>query len=328
MRIAITPGEPAGIGPDLIVTLAQQPHAACLVAIADPDMLAQRAQQLGLPLQLRDYEPDSHSGPARAGELMVAPYALHADCVAGQLDPNNASYLMDTLMRATDGCLDGEFDAMLTAPVHKGIINDAGIAFSGHTEFLAERCKVDMPVMLLCTDKLRVALVTTHLPLSQVSAAITEERLTAVIRVVYQDMQRLFGLTDPHITVLGVNPHAGENGHMGREEIEVIEPTLESLRGEGLNLLGPLPADSAFSGDLLTNTDVYLAMFHDQGLPVLKYAGFGEAVNITLGLPIIRTSVDHGTALDLAGTGKANCGSLETALQLAINMAELRRKTA
>ena len=327
MRIAITPGEPAGIGPDLIIKLAQRAHPATLIALADPDMLMQRAAELNHPLRLHEFEPGTDPGPTAACELFVIPVPLAENCIPGQLNPANAHYVLETLQQATTGCLNGDFDALLTAPVHKGVINDAGIAFTGHTEFLAERCGVQTPVMLLCTEKLRVALVTTHLSLAEVPAAITKERLTTICTIVHEDMQRLFGLSDPRITVLGLNPHAGESGHMGREELDVIEPVLEALRAQGMQLSGPLPADSAFTGEWLDRTDVFLAMFHDQGLPVLKYSGFGEAVNVTLGLPIVRTSVDHGTALDLAGSGKAHSGSLEAALTLAIEMASTHRNS-
>ncbi len=315
-RIAITPGEPAGIGPDLIVKLAQQPQDAVLVAIADPGLLSDRARLLGLPLTLVDYASSDVIRPSAAGELYMCPEMLAAPCTPGVTDPQNAPYVINTLMKATDGCLQGKFDAMLTAPVHKAVINDAGIAFSGHTEFLAVHCKSPQPVMMLCAGDLRVALLTTHLPLRDVADQITEERIESVIRVLHEDLLRLFGLQTPRIAVLGLNPHAGEEGHLGQEEIEIIAPTLKRLRGMGFHLSGPLPADSAFTKEVLKDHDAILAMYHDQGLPVLKHAGFGQAVNITLGLPIIRTSVDHGTALELAGTGQAECGSLVSALQV------------
>ncbi len=324
-RIALTPGEPAGIGPDLVIALAQQRHDARLIAIADPDLLQQRAQQLGLSLRLRAWNDDSASQPNEPGELLVAPVALAAPARAGVLDKSNAHYVLRTLEIAADGCTNGDFDAIVTAPVHKGIINDAGVAFSGHTEFFAERTQTKNVVMMLATEQLRVALATTHLPLAEVPRHITHENLTTVLRILHRDLREKFGLAQPRIAVLGLNPHAGEGGHLGREEIEVIGPTLQQLRGEGMNLIGPLPADTAFTPKILQNTDAVLAMYHDQGLPVLKYQGFGRAVNITLGLPIIRTSVDHGTALELAGTGKADGGSLHTAFALAC---ELVRKSA
>ena len=245
--------------------------------------------------------------------------------LAGQLDAANSQYVLDTLTVAARGCLNGSFDGMVTAPVHKGVINEAGIAFSGHTEFLQELCGVERVVMMLATEELRVALVTTHLPLKNVSAAITPQRLAQVTRILNADLQTFFGIEQPRILVAGLNPHAGEGGHLGREEIEVIEPTLEQLRAEGIQLTGPLPADTLFTPHWLDNADAVLAMYHDQGLPVLKFQGFGRAVNITLGLPIVRTSVDHGTALDLAGTGKADAGSLHTAIRVGEHMARCRK---
>ncbi len=321
-RIALTPGEPAGIGPDLAIQLAQAAQPVELVAIADPDLLRQRAAQLKLPLTLRDYIAGAAPSPTAASELTVLPVKLGANCQPGTLNVANASYVLSTLQAATDGCLRGDFAAMVTAPVQKSAINDAGIAFSGHTEFLAERTQTDLVVMMLATETMRVALVTTHLALKDVPAQITSTHLEQILRILQHDLQQHFGIADPRITVLGLNPHAGEGGHMGREEIEQIIPCLEMLRREGFALTGPLPADTAFTPKHLQNCDAVLAMYHDQGLPVLKYQGFGNAVNITLGLPIIRTSVDHGTALDLAGTGKADVGSLQTALNYAINMAE------
>ncbi len=322
LRLALTPGEPAGIGPDLCIQLAQEDQAAELVAICDPELLRQRAATLGLPLQLRDYVPGRPPTPSRAGELRVLPVPLAVPATPGQLEPANAPYVLATLHRATQGCLRGEFDALVTAPVHKGVINQAGIAFSGHTEYLQEQTGSDQVVMMLATEGLRVALVTTHLPLAQVPAAITAERLERVSRILERDLRRWFTPDRPRILVCGLNPHAGEGGHMGREEVDVIEPTLERLRREGLDLRGPLPADTLFQERLLREADAVLAMYHDQGLPVLKFKGFGRAVNITLGLPIIRTSVDHGTALDLAGSGRADLGSLRTAIACASQMAQ------
>lgn len=327
-RIALTAGEPAGIGPDLLIALAQQAHTAQLIAIADPELLRQRAQQLGLPLQLIEWQPTLPAQPSRAGELYVAPIALAQAVTAGKLDARNAPYVLRTLERAADGCMAGEFDAIVTAPVHKGIINDAGIPFSGHTEYFAERSHTPLVVMMLATDTLRVALATTHLPLADVPAHITRANLDAVLRILHRDLRAKFGLSQPRINVLGLNPHAGESGHLGREEIDVIEPCLDALRGEGMQLLGPLPADTAFTPKHLEQADAVLAMYHDQGLPVLKYQGFGRAVNITLGLPFIRTSVDHGTALDLAGSGRADGGSLQQALKLALELTQHRREVA
>jgi len=325
LRIALTPGEPAGIGPDLIIALAQQGFADEIVVIADPQLLQERAAQLGLPLSLRDLDSTQGPAPLAKGELCIQPLPLAVPCRAGTLNPANAHYVLESLRRAIDGCSSSLFDAYVTAPVHKGIINDAGIAFSGHTEFLAERTGTDKVVMMLATEGLRVALATTHLPLKDVPAAITPQSLTQVIRILHRDLQNHFGITDPKILVCGLNPHAGEGGHMGQEEIYIIEPTLAALRDTGINLIGPLPADTLFTPKVLDDADAVLAMYHDQGLPVLKFKGFGQSVNITLGLPIIRTSVDHGTALDLAGSGKADLGSLQTALSYAQNMAASRR---
>jgi 4-hydroxythreonine-4-phosphate dehydrogenase len=320
-RIAVTPGEPAGIGPDLVIALAAEAHADELVVIADPAMLAARARSLGLSLQTRSYDPAAAPRPTPAGELVVLPVELENPCEPGVLNPANSAAVLATIERACRGCMGGEFAAMLTAPVQKSVINEAGIAFSGHTEYLADLCGADMPVMLLVADSLRVALITTHLPLARVPAAITAQRIDRVARILAADLERLFGLSRPRIAVLGLNPHAGESGQLGREEIEIIIPALDALRADGLDIAGPLPADSAFTQESLARCDVVLAMYHDQGLPVLKHAGFGNAVNVTLGLPIIRTSVDHGTALELAGTGRADAGSLKTALRLASEFA-------
>lgn len=326
LRVAITPGEPAGIGPDLTVQLAQQPHPVELVAIADPQLLQQRAAQLQLPLTLRTVDLNHRPRASSAGELSILPVALARPCQTGQLDPANAGYVLATLDAAIDGCLAQQFAAMVTAPVHKAVINDAGIAFSGHTEYLAQRTHTPQVVMMLATEGLRVALATTHLPLQEVPAQITGHHLERVLRILQRDLQQHFGLPQPRILVLGLNPHAGEGGHMGREEIDHIIPCLQRLTREGMLLQGPLPADTAFTDKYLQHCDAVLAMYHDQGLPVLKYKGFGNAVNITLGLPIIRSSVDHGTALDLAGTGRANLGSLQTALHTAIDMARHRQE--
>lgn len=326
-RLAITPGEPAGIGPDLVVALAQEAHAHEWVAIADPDLLAARARQLQLPLSINRFDPAAPTQPQAPGQLSVLPVPLAATCEAGRLDPANAGYVLATLDAAIDGCVAGNFDAMITAPVHKGIINDAGIAFSGHTEYLAARTGTDKVVMMLATEGLRVALVTTHLPLKAVAEAITATELTQVLEILHSDLVRQFGIAHPRILVAGLNPHAGEGGHMGREEIDIIDPVLAHLRERGMSLVGPLPADTLFTPKYLDRADAVLAMYHDQGLPVLKYKGFGQAVNITLGLPIIRTSVDHGTALELAGSGLAQTGSLATALDTAARMVAARGRT-
>ncbi len=324
LRIALTAGEPAGIGPDLVVQLAQDPQAHELVAIGDPELFRSRAQLLQLPLKIRSFEASAAARGSAVGELSVLPLSLRGSCAAGQLDTINAPYVLETLQVAVDGCQRGLFQAMVTAPVQKSVINDAGVSFTGHTEFLAERTGCAGVVMLLACDKMRVALATTHLPLSAVAAAITAEGLESVLTILRGGLQKYFGLDDPIIAVLGLNPHAGESGHMGREEIEVINPSLDRLRQRGFRLLGALPADTAFTPRILEQVDAVLAMYHDQGLPVLKYAGFGDAANITLGLPIVRTSVDHGTALDLAGKGGADAGSLRYALRVAIEMASSR----
>jgi len=321
-RLALTPGEPAGLGPDLCVRLAQLPQQHQLVAVADPQLLRERAALLGLPLELLPLVDAEPPRPAAPGQLWIDPLPLCAPVQCGRLDPANAPYVLATLERAAQGCLDGRFAALVTAPVHKGVINDAGIPFSGHTEFLQALTGVDAVVMMLATAGLRVALVTTHLPLSAVPAAITRERIARVARILDHDLRHRFGLAAPRILVCGLNPHAGEGGHLGREEIEVIEPALAELRGEGIDLVGPLPADTLFTPRLLQGADAVLAMYHDQGLPVLKHQGFGAAVNITLGMPIIRTSVDHGTALDLAGTGRGELGSLQTAVACAAEMVD------
>lgn len=324
-RLALTPGEPAGIGPDLLVMIAQSDWAAELVAVTDPDLLARAAQRLGLPLTLQPFAAETPASRHVPGTLKVLPVPLAVEETPGHLDPRNADSVLETLRRACDGCRDGRFHAMVTAPVQKSVINDAGVPFSGHTEFLQERCGVPRVVMLLACPGLRVALATTHLPLRDVPDAITPERLTQVLTILDADLRGKFGIAAPRILVTGLNPHAGEDGHLGREEIEVITPTLEGLRRQGLNLVGPLPADTLFTPRLLEGADAVLAMYHDQGLPVLKHAGFGNAVNITLGLPILRTSVDHGTALPLAGTGRAEDGSLRAALQEALNMIHARQ---
>ncbi|MEQ9913981.1 4-hydroxythreonine-4-phosphate dehydrogenase PdxA [Pectobacterium polaris] len=319
-RVVITPGEPAGIGPDLVIALAQQAWPVELVICADPDLLFSRALQLSMPLTLRDYQPGQPAQPQQAGSLTILPIAAPATIIPGDLNVANSAYVVETLARACDGCLNGEFAALITGPVHKGIINDAGVPFSGHTEFFADRSHCERVVMMLATEELRVALATTHLPLAAVSAAITRQSLHEVITILHHDLQTKFGIAQPQIYVCGLNPHAGEGGHMGREELDVINPALDELRQQGITLVGPLPADTLFQPKYLQHADAVLAMYHDQGLPVLKYQGFGRAVNITLGLPFIRTSVDHGTALELAATGSADPGSFITALNLAIKM--------
>ena len=324
VRLAITAGEPAGIGPDLLIQLAQQTQMAELVIIADPNEMQRRAKLLNIPLTLREYHPTQAPIINALNELTILPITCPEKVIAGTLNANNANYVLATLERAIEGCLNDEFAAIVTAPLHKGIINKAGIHFTGHTEFLAQKTQAKLPVMMLVADQLRVALATTHLPIHKVSEAITEQSLTNVLEIMDHDLRTKFGIENPHILVCGLNPHAGEGGYMGIEEIETIIPILNQLKIKGMNITGPLPADTLFTPRYLANADAVLAMFHDQGLPVLKYAGFGHAVNITLGLPIIRTSVDHGTALDLAGTGKAKIGSLVAAIHCAMNMIKIK----
>ncbi len=314
--IALTPGEPAGIGPDLAVLLAQETFACALVFIADADVLAQRALQLQRPFSAQSW---TGRRPITSG-IYLCPVPASEPTVPGRLKNTNAAYVMRTLERAVDGCLAGEFDALLTGPVHKAAINDAGIPFTGHTEFLAERAGAEQPVMMLATHDLRVALATTHLPIAQVSRHITQELLTRVLDVLQRELRTRFRIVDPRILVCGLNPHAGEGGHLGREEIEVIEPVVRRLSERGMRLTGPVPADTAFTPTQLARCDAVLAMYHDQGLPVIKHHDFAHAVNVTLGLPFVRTSVDHGTALELAGTGRADASSLRAALRTALEL--------
>ena len=319
-RLALVPGEPAGIGPEICVRLAQQPRSDCqLLAFADPDTLHAAAQALSLPLQLLE----TGQVAREAGDLCLHPVANAAANHFGSTDPRNARAVIDALALASDACLRGELDGVVTGPVHKAAINAGGIAYTGTTELLAQRAGREV-VMMLANDIVRVALATTHLPLRAVADAITTKKLIQSLRITHRALQEDFGIADPVIAVLGLNPHAGEAGHLGREEIEVIEPALAHLRSEGMRLVGPLPADTAFLPQKLVGFDAVLAMYHDQGLPVLKHASFGGGVNVTLGLPIIRTSVDHGTALDLAGSGRADAGSLFAAIELAIDMAAAR----
>ncbi|GMV29073.1 MAG: 4-hydroxythreonine-4-phosphate dehydrogenase [Rhodanobacteraceae bacterium] len=322
-RLAITLGEPAGVGPELAAALAHSDLAADLIAIGDAQVLRTAAASRGLAVALS--EDDGRPLAQRAaGSLRIVAIETAAAVVPGRLDRANAGYVLSTLARASDGCMAGEFDAVVTAPVQKSIINDAGIPFSGHTEYFALRANAEVVMMLIAGD-LRVALATTHLPLAAVPAAITRASLETTLRIVRTDLLHKFGIAEPRILVLGLNPHAGEGGHLGREEIEVIQPLLTDLRAEGFHLTGPLPADTAFLPGPLSQADAVLAMYHDQGLPVLKALGFGNAVNLTLGLPFVRTSVDHGTALDLAGRGLADAGSLLAATRLALELVQRRR---
>jgi 4-hydroxythreonine-4-phosphate dehydrogenase len=321
MRIALTSGEPAGIGPELCLAIARAPIPCEVVCLGDRDLLAQRAQQLGWQITLRDYDATHalHQAPRphEPNTLTVLHQPLGAPSKPGKLDRRNARYVLGLLDRAIDGTLSGEFAAVVTAPVHKGVINDGGVPFTGHTEYFAQRTGSALPVMLLAAPGMRVALATTHLPLKDVSAAITVDSLLAIAAVLDADLRKWWSLELPRIAVCGLNPHAGEGGYLGDEEIKVIGPAIKLMRERGIHATGPLPADTAFVPQMLAGCDAVLAMYHDQGLPVIKHAGFDRAVNVTLGLPILRTSVDHGTALDLAGTGRADSSSLAAAIQLA-----------
>ena len=318
-RLAVTLGEPAGIGAELVAALAATDLRADLIAIGDKDSLLLAAQTCGIALQL-DADDGQWRRERAPGSLRYVHVPAPAPIVPGRLDVRNAPYVIDILARAADGGLEGEFDALVTAPVQKSVLNDAGIAFTGHTEFFADRAKCDV-AMLLAAPGLRVALATTHLPLAEVPAAITPATLVRILRIVYNDLRHRFRIENPRIAVLGLNPHAGEGGHLGREEIDIIAPTLAALRADGMRLEGPLSADTAFVPAQRARFDAYVAMYHDQGLPVLKALGFGDSVNVTLGLPFVRTSVDHGTALNLAGTGKADPASLIAAAELAMELA-------
>ncbi len=320
IRIAVTPGEPAGIGPDLIIALAQEQWDAQLVVFCDGDMLKARAQLLGLPLQLQPYDAGNNAIQP-AGTLYLQQIDTATAVIPGELNSDNGHYVVETLRQACQANMEEGFDAVVTGPVNKSIINKAGVSFSGHTEYFAHQSNTMDVVMLLSTDGLNVALATTHIPLEYVSKAITKDRLNKVIHIINTDLKLKSGIQKPRIYVCGLNPHAGEGGHLGTEELITIIPALDELREEGLDLTGPLPADTIFQPKYLDNADVVLAMYHDQGLPVLKYKGFGASVNITLGLPFIRTSVDHGTACDLAGTGEADAGSFRKAMQKAIELA-------
>ena len=318
-RLVITSGEPAGIGPDLCLQLTALKGVE-LVVLGDRQLLEQRAAQLKMDFDWPDYDAEH----PRLGQISLQHISLEESCDTGQLKSANADYVLELIRQATMGCLSNEFAALVTAPIHKGIINEAGAHFTGHTEYLAELCdNTTPPVMMLATEGLRVALATTHLPLKEVSENITVESLTSILNILNSELQTRFNIKTPNILVCGLNPHAGEDGHLGREEIDVIEPTLQTLHDEGMQLIGPLPADTLFTPPYLEQADAVLAMYHDQGLPVLKHMGFGRAVNISLGLPIIRTSVDHGTALDLAGTGRADSGSMKLAINTAATMAGL-----
>ena len=319
-RIGLSAGEPAGIGPDLLVQLAAQPHDAILVAFCDPALLQERARLLGHSLRVIELSRPDAAAPHAPGTLAVLPVPLPAPVQPGHLDIRNARSVLQAIEQAARACMDGRLNALVTGPVQKSVLNDAGIPFTGHTEYLGGLCHAE-PVMMLADDNLRVVLVTTHLPLQQVSGALTQARLESTLRITVHDLRVRFGIPEPSLLVCGLNPHAGEQGHLGREEIMVITPVLERLRAAGLRVHGPLPADTAFLPQSRAGMDAVVTMYHDQGLPVLKSHGFGGIVNITLGLPIIRTSVDHGTALSLAGTGRAEPGSFAAALKCAVDLA-------
>jgi 4-hydroxythreonine-4-phosphate dehydrogenase len=325
LRIALTPGEPAGIGPDICIQAAQRSFPASIVVIADPDLLLGRARQLRLPISLKEYQPNGDTRIQPAGTIEILPVRCPQPAVSGIPNPENAAYVLNTLKRAADGCMKGEFAAMVTGPVNKGVINSAGIQFTGHTEYLAGITATHDVVMMLATPGLRVALVTTHLALKDIFGGITRKRIEATLRITHDSLRRYFHISAPRLLVCGLNPHAGEDGNLGREEIEIISPVIDALRKDGLNIIGPKPADTSFLPAVLAGIDAVVAMYHDQGLPVLKHMGFGQAINVTFGLPIIRTSVDHGTALELAGTGFADVGSLNAAVSAAIEMAENSR---
>ena len=321
--LVITPGEPAGIGPDLLLQILDEGLPAPLVVMADKTMLSERAERLGIALSIVDFDASfDHAlfNVLPKNSLVVQHTALPEPCEPSKLNPNNAPYVLKCLDLAIEGCLSGKFSALVTGPMHKGVVNEAGIPFSGHTEHLQQRCDVNKVVMMLASPRMRVALASTHLPLKAVAAYITQDSLRDVIKILIHDLQEKFGIAAPRIIVAGLNPHAGEDGHMGTEEIDIIRPVMAEFNDSAATLIGPLPADTLFNKKYLQDADAVLAMYHDQGLPVLKFDGFGESVNITLGLPMIRTSVDHGTALDLAGTTQADTGSFKTAIQLAEQM--------
>lgn len=318
--LVVTSGEPAGIGPDVVLHAAQASWPGSLVVIGDETLLQARSKMLGLETRFQRYNSAAARQPHQPGTVQLIHLPTASPVTAGCLDPLNAGYVLAQLELAVSMCRAGEADALVTAPVHKGVINDSGFRFTGHTEFLAEATQAEQVVMMLVSGSLRVALATTHLPLRQVSDAISFDGLSGIIKTVHEALITQFGVKQPRITVLGLNPHAGENGHLGREEIDIIQPACQALQKQGLTVRGPLPADSAFTEAERSNTDAYIAMYHDQGLPVLKALGFGDAANVTLGMPIIRTSVDHGTALSLAGSGKAGAAGMKTAIQTALEL--------
>ncbi len=319
-KLLLTSGEPSGIGPEQIIKLAQVDYNFEWVVLADQQLLKERAQLLGLPIIINSYQINQKSACNRKGEIKVIHVPLYSPSIPGKLNVHNAQYVLNILHQAIQLCMDKKFDGMVTGPIHKGIINESGLKFTGHTELLAEASNTDQVVMMLATPGLRVPLVTTHLPLRDIADTITPKLVQDVIKICHHSLKHQFGIPNPKIFIMGLNPHAGEDGHLGREEIDIIQPVIEKLKAQGMNLKGCLPADTIFSPSNREQGDAFLAMYHDQGLPVLKYVGFGKAVNITLGLPFIRTSVDHGTALNIAGTGKADINSFQYAMNVAIEM--------
>jgi len=325
-RLLVSAGEPAGIGPDIVLLAAQQRFDADIISIGDPALFQQRAAMLNLNIDIETVSLNSQRQISPKGVLKVLPVKLKCPTVTAKLDKKNARYVLDVLDTGIEACLSSQGDALVTGPIQKSIINHVQPNFSGHTEYLAEKTNAKLPVMMLATEGLRVALVTTHVPLMKVPELITKARVNQIIRILAQDLTQQFGIQNPKIRVTGLNPHAGENGHLGSEEQEIIEPVIKQFQSTGLDISGPYPADTLFTPKYLENTDAVLAMYHDQGLPVLKYKGFGNAINVTLGLPITRTSVDHGTALELAGTGKANPQSMILAIHSAIAIAKSRQQ--
>jgi len=319
-RLAISTGEPAGIGPDIMLLAAQQNYNADLLVIGDPALFTQRAKALSLPINITLSNFDQAKTPTLSGNLKVIPTNLENQCEPGKLNRRNANYVFDVLDLAINACIDKTVDAMVTGPIHKSVLHSDTLAFSGHTEYLAEKTQASTPVMMLATEGLRVALLTTHIPLKDVASRVTKKRIFETIKILHHDLQKQFNISQPRIIVAGLNPHAGEDGCIGSEDAEIIKPVLDEFRSQGMNVIGPLSADTLFTSKYLDNTDAVLAMYHDQGLPVLKYKGFGQAINVTLGLPIIRTSVDHGTALDLAGTKEANPKSMILAINTALDI--------
>lgn len=324
-RLIVSTGEPAGIGPDIMLAAARQSYNADIITVGDPALFHARAKQLDLPIRIQETDLQSSHDFTEKDILRIIPVDLATTSQAGKLDSKNANYVLQVLDVCIDACMQDSVDAMVTGPIQKSVLNTAYPNFSGHTEYLAEKTQAALPVMMLATEGLRVALVTTHVPLVKIPALITRDRVESIIRILHRDLKNQFGLSNPKILIAGLNPHAGEDGHLGSEEQEIIEPIITQLINEGMNLRGPLPADTLFTEKYLSDADAVLAMYHDQGLPVLKYKGFGNAINITLGLPIVRTSVDHGTALDLAGTGRCEAGSMRLAINSAIDICKSRK---